>query len=152
MYLESMIWTFFALVIGLVCWYLFLKTRDLWGSRNRTPAIRTFHKQIHGITHRNGDGSSRQKIIADCYDGEELVLVPEPSNQYDPGAVKICRKNGDQLGYWPSDAQIADQVRNGWTFRVTIDEIYPFEENRKKHGVKMRVDVLTMAHGKVPRG
>ena len=110
------------------------------GTKNRL-----FFKQVHGIKHNNDDGSSRQEIIDRCYEGEELVLVPEPTNRFDPDAVKICRKNGEQLGYWQADGRMAKDLAIGWTYRVTIDEIYPFKENRTKHGVRLRVEVLTMS-------
>ncbi len=111
---------------------------------------RHFFSQVHGITHKNDDGSRRQQVIRGCRVGEELVLVPEPDNRFDPGAVKICRKNGQQLGYWKGDGRMAHDLAIGWTFRVTIDEIYPFKENRGRFGVRLRVDVLTMAHGREP--
>jgi len=82
---------------------------------------RVFYTQIHGINHKNADGSSRQKIIKDCYEAEEMVLVPEPDNPVDPDAVKICRKSGEQLGYWEGDGRMAHDLAIGWTYRVTID-------------------------------
>jgi hypothetical protein len=106
--------------------------KSVVGGKNRV-----FFSQVHGIKHTNDDGSSRQEIIARCYEGEELFLVPEPANRYDPDAVKICRVNGEQLGYWPADGRMAHDLAIGWTYRVTIHEIYPFEENRKKHGVQL---------------
>jgi hypothetical protein len=106
---------------------------------------RIFFTQVHGIDHKNSDGSQRQAIIANCHVGEELVLVPEPSNHYDADAVRICRKSGDQLGYWVADGRMANNLAIGWTYRVTIDEIYSFKENHNKHGVRLRVEVLTMS-------
>lgn len=114
----------------------------------RSPAgtkNRVFFTQVHGIKHKNDDGSSRQEIIGRCHDGEELMLVPEPTNSHDPNAVKICRRNGEQLGYWQADGRMANDLATGWTYLVTIDEIYPFEEDHKKRGVRLRVEVLTMS-------
>jgi hypothetical protein len=116
------------------------RPREVSSSGNRV-----FYMQVHGIKFENEDGTSRQKIIKDCHEGEELVLVPEPDNRFDSDAVKVCRENGEQLGYWPADHRMARDLANGWTYRVTIDEIYPFEEDRRKHGVKLRVEVLTMS-------
>lgn len=113
------------------------------GAANR--GNRVFFAQVHGIYHKNDDGASRQAIIGHCHKGEELLLVPEPTNRYDPGAVKICRTNGEQIGYWEADGRAANDLAIGWTYRVTIDQIYSFEENRKKHGVRLRVEVLTMS-------
>jgi len=105
---------------------------------------RVFHQQVHGISYQNDDGTSRQKIINHCSEGEEVFFVPEPDNRFDPAAVKVCRKDGEQLGYLPAGGHIASDIGLGWTYRITIDEIYPFEENPKKHGVRLRVEVLTM--------
>ena len=106
---------------------------------------RVFFTQVHGILHANADGTRRQQIIRHCEPGEELVLLPEPTNPYDASAVKICRKNGQQLGYWQADGRMAHDLAIGWSYRVTIDEIYPFRDEPKKQGVKLRVEVLTMS-------
>jgi len=110
-------------------------------------AVRSFKAQVHGITHRNSDGSSRQKIISDCYEGEVLQLIPEPDNRHDDYAIKVCRKNGEQLGYWQGgDSRMVEDLNNGKKFHVTIDEIYDFEEDEGKPkprlGVRLRVDVM----------
>src|SRR6266700_2772416 len=60
---------------------------------------RHFFLQVHGIYYRNSDGSIRQKVIRSCVPGEMLQLVAEPDNTHDPNAIKVCRMNGDQLGY-----------------------------------------------------
>ena len=107
---------------------------------------RTFYTQVHCILHKNADGGSRQQAIRQCQQGEELVLVPEPTNAYDANAVKVCRKNGQQIGYWQADGRMAHDLAIGWTYRVTIDEIYAFEDKPKNLGVRLRVEVLTMSH------
>lgn len=109
---------------------------------------RIFHTQVHGIMHLNADRTSRQAIIRKCRVGEELDLVPEPDNPYDSAAVKICRKNGEQLGYWQADGRVAHDLSIGWTYRVTIDEIYAFQRDDRKTkslGVRLMVEVLTMS-------
>jgi hypothetical protein len=136
-----MIW--FLLVAVVLVVLLIVRKRGV-ASQSRS-GNRVFYAQVHGITHKNADGTSRQKIIAACIEGEELVLVPEPDNKFDAAAVKICRKNGEQLGYWSADGRMAGDLAAGWTYRVTIDEIYAFSENRRKHGVRLRVEVLTMS-------
>ncbi|MGA8221782.1 MAG: HIRAN domain-containing protein [Candidatus Acidiferrales bacterium] len=123
-----------------------LDDRAAFHTESPSRTNRVFFQQVHGINYKNDDGASRQAIIGRCCEGEELVLVPEPTNPYDPDAVKICRRNGEQLGYWPADGRMAHDLANGWTYRVTIDEIYSFKENHKKHGVRLRVEVLTMSH------
>ena len=109
---------------------------------------RPFYKHVLAINHINPDGKSRQEIISNCRKDEELVLVPEPDNHHDPGAVKVCRKNGEQIGYLPADSgRMAHDLETGWIFRTTIDDIYPFEENPRKHGVRLRLEVLTRGNG-----
>jgi len=139
-------------VLLVVAYYVYKASKSVSGSRKQgeekrsSSGNRIFYAQVHGINHKNDDGSSRQQIIKDCHEGEELVLVPEPDNPVDPDAVKICRKNGEQLGYWEGDGRMANDLAIGWTYKVTIDEIYKFKENVRKHGVRLRVEVLTMSH------
>ena len=35
--------------------------------------------------------------------GDEILLIKEPTNQYDPYAVKVCTKSGFHIGYVPSE-------------------------------------------------
>ena len=58
-----------------------------------------FFSSIAGVTHRNNDGSSRQKAIKKCQPFEMLKLTPEPNNQFDPNAIAVFRTTGEQLGY-----------------------------------------------------
>jgi hypothetical protein len=103
---------------------------------------RAFYQQVHGVTFKNDDGSSRQRIIKECSVGEVIELVPEPDNRYDSDAVKVCRQNGDQLGYLPSGHRMAEGGELNADYRVTIEEIYPFEEKPRSRGCKLRIAVL----------
>jgi hypothetical protein len=64
---------------------------------------------VAGVRYKNDDGSSRQEAINQCQPREMLRLVPEPDNPVDPNAVKVCRENGQQLGYVPR--QLAARMR-----------------------------------------
>jgi HIRAN domain len=106
-----------------------------------------FWKHVVGINLKNPDGKSRQDIINCCHKAEDLVLIPEPDNPHDPGAVKVCRRNGEQIGYLSGDSgRMAHDLDRGWTFRTTVDDIYPFEEDSRKHGVRLRLESLTTSH------
>ena len=59
--------------------------------------------KVAGVTFDNDDGSSRQKIIARCTVGEKIRLIREPDNPYDEFAIKVCRSNGEQIGYVASE-------------------------------------------------
>ena len=57
---------------------------------------------IAGITHGEN---------VDDHIGEfAATLEPEPTNAYDPNAIKILANNGDRIGYVPKDC--TDEVRN----------------------------------------
>jgi hypothetical protein len=62
----------------------------------------SFFTKIAGVTHRNKDRKSRQRLITKCRIGEELVLEREPDNPVDPKAIKVLRLTGEQLGYVPA--------------------------------------------------
>jgi hypothetical protein len=107
---------------------------------------RHFFLQVHGIYHRNADGSSRQKIIRSCRPGDPLILLPEPANKYDPDAIKVCRPDGAQLGYVPGghSSKLSNELEIGWTFRVTVDEVFAADRPGQV-GCRIRLEVLTMS-------
>lgn len=43
--------------------------------------------------------AGRQAVIAHLRIGEEILLKREPSNPYDPNAIRVERSNGQQIGY-----------------------------------------------------
>ncbi len=47
--------------------------------------------------------SFRQVTACLCKAGDPVMLLPEPANKKDPDAVKVCRMNGDKIGYVPTD-------------------------------------------------
>lgn len=61
-----------------------------------------FFATVVGVTHENAAGTDRQTILAECEPLEQLQLEREEDNPHDPNAVKVCRQNGDQLGYLPA--------------------------------------------------
>jgi len=60
-------------------------------------AANSFFTKIAGVSYEG-----RQQIIARCSVGESLVLVRDPRNEFDAGAIKVLRPNGEQLGFIPS--------------------------------------------------
>ena len=87
--------------------------------------ISHFHTKIVGVSHKNSDGSSRQKIIRKCRLFEDLVLDHEETNPHDPNAVRVCRENGEQLGYL--NANLAEEVvsksSKGYRFATLIKDV-----------------------------
>ena len=87
--------------------------------------MRHFHTKIVGVTYKNSDGSHRQKLIAKCDVFETLTLDHEEDNAHDPNAVRVCRQNGQQLGYL--NAGLAEEIvrksANGYRFAAIISDI-----------------------------
>jgi len=75
-----------------------------------------------------------------------LQLVPEPDNPYDSDAIKVCRVNGEQLGYLDAAyaARITHDSAIGWTYQVTVDEIFA-ADRIGCFGCRLRIGVLTMS-------
>jgi len=73
--------------------------RDTEKVKNNSVVKKTFHTKVAGVTFKNNDGNSRQKIIQNCIVGERLLLIPEPNNKHDRDAVKVCKTNNQQIGY-----------------------------------------------------
>lgn len=64
--------------------------------RVREPIV--IRTKVVGVTFRNEDGSKRQKIVARCNPGDELILKHEPVEDY-PFALAVHNRKGQQLGY-----------------------------------------------------
>jgi len=63
-----------------------------------------FHCKVVGVVDENLEtGINRQDIIKACKVGQSLMLLPEPTNQFNPFAVKVSRWDGHQIGYLPAD-------------------------------------------------
>lgn len=59
--------------------------------------------RVVGVTKPNADGTDRQAILRTCRVGEPILLVREPGNAFDPNAIRVCRANGQQIGYIAAD-------------------------------------------------
>ena len=58
---------------------------------------RSFFTTVAGVTFEG-----RQRIVARCSVGEQLIIVRDPENRFDNGAIKVVRLNGEQLGFIPA--------------------------------------------------
>ena len=83
--------------------------------------------KIAGINHIEGISEYEGKFIGE--------VVPEPTNQYDPNAIKIVHQDGKFLGYVPAEdtAQLREWVNNKFPYKcygeIFQDEDY--DEDRK---------------------
>ncbi len=103
--------------------------------------VRHFHTKIAGVTHKNRDGSNRQKLIRGCSVFETLELDHEEDNPHDPNAVRVCRENGQQLGYL--NAALAQEVVSksgrGYRFAVFIKDITGGRRKGQSLGVNLLI-------------
>jgi hypothetical protein len=85
-----------------------------WFKRKPIPreADREFFSKVAGVSHKNSDRSTRQKIIREkVYQGERLELRHDDNNKHDKFAVALFSSGGGQIGYLES--RLARDVR-GW--------------------------------------
>jgi hypothetical protein len=79
---------------------------------------RSFFTKVAGVTFEG-----RQRIVARCSEGENLVLVRDPGNRHDKGAIKVMRLNGEQLGFLPAHVSRGDDP-SGLAFRMDRGDTY----------------------------
>lgn len=77
-----------------------------------------------GVTFANNDGTERQDVIKQLNKGDNIVLVREPNNSYDPNAVKVITEYG-QAGYIGKDyaAIISSMIAEGRVFEVSVNDV-----------------------------
>ena len=87
-------------------------------------------KRVVGVTHKNRDGSDRQRILKSCRLGMRVMLVPEPDNPVDANAVAVRIAGGQQIGYLAADVAkwVSPWLGSGQVdFKCRIQTIEPFE-------------------------
>ncbi len=97
------------------------------------PAFRSFDTYVSGVTFKNSDGSSRQDVIIDCKPKEQLQLIRDRENPRDRNAIKVCRANGDQLGFLSGEvaAKCAPRIEKGYIYVAFVKNIEEFERNER---------------------
>ena len=99
-----------------------IKTKKGWrcvespGGPSARP--RSFFTTVAGVTFEG-----RQRMVARCSVGEQLILVRDPENQYDKGAIKVMRQNGEQLGFIPAHVSRGGDS-SGLAYRMDQGEKY----------------------------
>ena len=65
-----------------------------------------------------------RSVIDEMEEGQQLMLVPEPSNKFDPNAVRIVY-NKVMIGYVPKkfSAEIASMIDIGEDYVCTIEKL-----------------------------
>lgn len=77
---------------------------------------RCFFQSVAGETFDNPNGTSRQSILKKAKPGQEVVLLPEPDNQYDPEAVAVYLLGSGgstaQIGYLPRGHDLTGEIED----------------------------------------
>lgn len=63
---------------------------------------KSFYARLAGGFHMNSDGSSRQTAIAELRPCDELQLIHDTDNAFDPNAICVMAPSGQQIGYLES--------------------------------------------------
>lgn len=74
----------------------------------RQMRLRHSFAKVVGVTFPNDDGSERQRVLARCKVGEQLILRHDANNEFSEFAIQVLRTNGEQLGHAPE--YLAEQI------------------------------------------
>lgn len=88
-------------------------------------STRNWFVQLEGVTERNPDGTRRQDIIDECRIGEPLRLVPEEARSGREPRVRVCRWQGEQIGYLSggAGAEVTDVMAKGLRIEAALADI-----------------------------
>jgi HIRAN domain len=109
-------------------------------------------KRVVGVTHKNRDGSDRQRILKSCRPGMRVTIAGEPDNPVDPMAVAVRIAGGQQIGYLSAEVAqwVAQWLGSGQVdFACRIKSIEPFEtdDGRTMLGAQITMTRLELVPG-----
>lgn len=110
-----------------------------------------FYTKVVGVSHKNEDGSSRQKIIKDyASENKYVILEREPNNKFDKNAVAVFIEAGFlfshgkyQLGYLDGRTaeDIAPLIDSGVEVKAYISSITGLEYGNGNVGVNLFIEM-----------
>lgn len=95
--------------------------------------------RVVGVTNKNIDNRNRQDILKECLEGEQLVLIKEIDNKFSRYAIKVCRLNGEQLGYLEDKLSQKIHFRDMSIATVYINEIIGGTEDKPNLGCLIEI-------------
>lgn len=108
----------------------------------KIPSVFVYDTKVVGVSKDNEDGSSRQDIIRrEVAEDDKLQLLAEPDNPYDPNAVKVLSKLGNQIGYLSKEMAetILPAIKNETEIHVTAKWV----NGDKMMGVGLRIELVS---------
>jgi hypothetical protein len=100
---------------------------------------------VAGVTFRNVDRKSRQKLIRErCMAGQPVTLKREPDNKYDRNAIAVSIEGGlYQIGSLHSDvaAKLAPLLDAGHKFKAEVLDVLGGTEDKPTFGVLLSIEL-----------
>lgn len=107
----------------------------------KIPSAYVIDSKVVGVSKVNNDGSSRQEFIKnEVLEEDVLRFELEPENEFDPNAVKVLSKHGNQIGYLSRDT--AERVRPAILNEAEIKVIASWVSGEKMLGVGLRIEMV----------
>ena len=103
--------------------------------------VHHFFSKVVGVTHKNPDGSYRQRIIRKLRPLDLLELNREPNNRYDPYAVAVHCLNGPQIGHLTEElaARVGPEIDKGYRYGAYVASVTGGEIERPTLGVNLLI-------------
>jgi hypothetical protein len=113
----------------------------LSGVAEAAPSSLTIRYAVAGESHKNADGSDRQKIIRRCRVGDPVTLQREPDNPFGSHTVAVLTRHG-QIGYISTkDSKlVAQRLDSGEMPECAISGIFGGTRAAPSRGVELRVN------------
>ncbi len=108
----------------------------------KIPSVFLYDTKVVGVSKDNADGSSRQDIIRqEVKEDDKLRLETEPDNPFDPNAVKVLSKLGNQIGYLSKEMalKVKPAIDNQTEMHVTASWV----NGEKMLGVGLRIELVS---------
>ena len=108
----------------------------------KIPSVEVIDTKVVGVSKNNEDGSSRQMIIINQVEENDLLrLELEPQNPYDSNAVKVLLESGEQVGYLSQEK--ARTVRSAIINEAEIHVKVSWVSGKEMKGVGLRIELVS---------
>jgi hypothetical protein len=96
---------------------------------------------VKGVTFSNVDGTKRQEVLATMKPEEELQLVREKNNPFDPNAIQVFYKD-TMLGYIAKELarDLAPSIDAGIVIKCFVKEITGGTPKAPTRGLNIRLE------------
>lgn len=107
----------------------------------KIPSAYVIDSKVVGVSKTNDDGTDRQEIIKrEVAEDDLLQFELDPDNEFDPNAVKVLSKLGNQIGYLSRET--AERVRPAILNQAEIKVKASWVSGEKMMGVGLRIEMV----------